>query len=67
MENKNGTTIVLIFGISLVIGCIIIGNAISNIKQPPKMITVMGSAQRIIESDATKWTIKLSRQVELTP
>lgn len=56
---------ITIISITAIISSLIIGSSISNIKLPIKQISVTGSAQKIIQSDAVKWTLKLSRQVEL--
>lgn len=56
---------IIIIGITVIISSLIIGSSISKIKLPTKQISVTGSVQKIIQSDAVKWTLKLSRQVEL--
>jgi len=65
MEMKEKHYMLLGASAILIICSAILAGGLSGINQPPKKISVTGSAQRVIESDVVKWNIKLSRQVDL--
>jgi hypothetical protein len=65
LKNLNLNWLAIGGALVLILCSSIIGTGLSNINQPPKKISVTGSAQRVIESDVVDWNVKLSRQVDL--
>lgn len=61
MFTNNQAAFGFVLGISAIIASLIIGNAIGNIRTNDT-ITVTGGAERIVKSDAGKWTFYVTRQ-----
>lgn len=71
MDNKNRLVLAsIVFGIAIVASSIIVANNFYKIKALSDVISVTGSAQKIITSDVVKWKASFSRNVgagELKP